>query len=435
MGGQIGVSSEVGVGSRFWFELPLQITSAVKNITIEQNVVIFSQNPKLIHQMKQTIEVWGFTIDVYADCAAIEYYTNPGVEKVPSAIVIDYPLTSEANELISRIDEQVKKSINFMLLGVDKLSDKHILELYDTILPVPINTRQLYHSLFFKAHKSDAVVTPITVAASLRRKLPKTITGLNILICDDEPTNRYVLRELLETLGHIVTQCENGFEALDLLQANVYDIAIIDLQMPEMSGIEVAEIYQYSVPNNKIPLILASANVRSDVIDLSKSYFDGYIEKPIDYQKLSAVITKIIEEKNADKQRIRFDLSRVLQTIVFDPSEFANYPKEALEGEFLTSLFEIFLENANKNLAKIKYTVERQDIAGFKDQMHALKGIAGNVKAKQLEAITRKCQEIDRMCFESKENTDYILETLQTCLNETRQVLFAYLKEEFRKNS
>ena len=128
-------------------------------------------------------------------------------------------------------------------------------------------------------------------------------------------------------------------------------------------------------------------------------------------------------------------MSRVLQTIVFDPSEFANYPKEALEGEFLTSLFEIFLENANKNLAKIKYTVERQDIAGFKDQMHALKGIAGNVKAKQLEAITRKCQEIDRMCFESKENTDYILETLQTCLNETRQVLFAYLKEEFRKNS
>ena len=435
MGGQIGVSSEVGVGSRFWFELPLQVTAAVKNIAIEQSVVILSQNPKLIHQMKQIIEVWDFTIDVYADVSVIEYYTNPGVDKVPSAIIIDYPLASEANELLTKIDGQVKKSINFMLLGADKLPDKHVLELYDTILPTPINTRQLYHSLFFKAHKSDAVVTPISVAASLKRKLPKSVTGLNILICDDEPTNRYVLRELLETLGHVVTQCENGFEALDLLQAHDYDIAIIDLQMPEMSGIEVAEIYQYSVPNNQIPLILASANVRDDVIDMSKSYFDAYIEKPIDYQKLSAIITKIIEEKNADKQRIRFDLSRVLQTIVFDPSEFANYPKEAMEGEFLTSLFEIFLDNANKNLTKIKYTIERQDIAGFKDQMHALKGIAGNVKAKQLEAITKKCQEIDRLSFENKNNTDYILDTLQNCINETRQVLFAYLKEEFRKNS
>ncbi len=435
MGGNIGVSSEVGLGSRFWFELPLQVTTEIQKVSVEQNVVVFSQNPKLIHQLKQTIEVWDYTIDAYADCEVIKYYTNPGVDKVPGAIIIDYPLAADANELISRINERIKGSINFILVGVEKLSDKRVLELYDTVLPIPINTRQLYHSLFFKSRNSDAVVTPITMATSFKRKIQKTVTGLNILICDDEPTNRYVLRELLETMGHIVTQCENGFEALDLLQQQTFDMAIIDLQMPEMSGIEVAEMYQYAAPEKAIPLILASANVRSDMIDMSKEYFDAYVEKPIDFQKLSAIITKITEERLAERQRIRFDLSRSLQTIVFDPSEFANYPKEALEGEFLSSLFEIFLENANKNMAKIKFTIERQDIAGFKEQMHALKGIAGNVKAKRLEAITRRCQEIDRESFENKENTDYILDTLQSCLNETRQMLFAYLKEEFRKNS
>ncbi|MEJ2451756.1 MAG: ATP-binding protein [Gammaproteobacteria bacterium] len=435
MGGNIGVSSEVGLGSRFWFELPLQITAAVQNITIEQNVVVFSRDPKLIHQVKQTVEVWDFTVDAYADLNVIEYYTNPGVEKVPAAVVIDYSLAEEANEYIAKIGQQVRHCINFILLGPEKLHNRQIVELYDSILPVPINTRQLYHSLFFKSHRQDTVVTPITVAASFRQRPPSAVTGLNVLICDDEPTNRYVLRELLETMGHIVSECEDGFQALDMLQENDYDMAIIDLQMPEMSGIEVAELYQYAVPDNRIPLVLASANVQAEFIDKSKLYFDAYIEKPIDYQKLSAIITRINEEKIANRQRIRFDLSRVLQTIVFDPSEFANYPKEALEGEFLSSLFEIFIESANKNLVKIRYALERQDIRGFKEQMHSLKGIAGNVKAKQLEAIARKCYEIDRESFENSDNAEYILNSLQNSLNETRQMLFDYLKNELRKNS
>lgn len=429
MGGKIGLSSEVGVGTRFWFELPLKTANVVHSISTEQNVMIVSRNPQYIHKLKQLIETWDYTIDIFSDFEPLQYLTNTAVESVPTAIIIDNQLADKGSEFIASIEKNITKFINFILLGPSKYDDKIILERYDTLLPVPIDTRQLYHAMHVKAHKYDAAtVTPINVTS--KKKLTQAIKGLHILVCDDEPTNLFVMKEILESMGHSATLVENGFEALELLQSNQYDLAILDLQMPEMSGFEVAELYQYTAPNSKIPLIMASANVKADTIEKCQQYFEAFIEKPIDHQKLSAIITKLIEDKQYSEKASRIDFSRTLQTILFDPDEFSNYPRETLESAFLSSLFSIFSDGANKLLTKIKQAIDSEDIELFKNHMHALKGIAGNVKAKRLEAITRQCMELDRNSFMVKENTTYIVDILTNCLNQTNQALFQYLKDQ-----
>jgi HPt (histidine-containing phosphotransfer) domain-containing protein len=127
-------------------------------------------------------------------------------------------------------------------------------------------------------------------------------------------------------------------------------------------------------------------------------------------------------------------LASALILPVFDPVALSNYPKAALEEGFLTALFEIFLENAKQNLEKLKQAMAQKDFVAFSDLLHAMKGIAGNVKAKRLEAIIAVCQQIERSTFEADENTDYILALLQDCIAATADELAAFLKQQSDKH-
>jgi two-component system chemotaxis response regulator CheY len=264
--------------------------------------------------------------------------------------------------------------------------------------------------------------------------MQRKFTGLTILVCSDEAATRLAMSEMLEQMGHVVWQCKSGTEALAILQGRELDMAVLDLQTPEMSGTAVAEMYHYAVPDNRIPLILVSTHIHAAVNDETRDYFDARLDKPIDGEKLAAAIANIAERKKNNPGRIRTELDKALQTTLFDPAGFSHYPKAALEEQFLSSLFAVFLENANTNLAKLKHSVEHQDIAAFGDLIHAMKGIAGNVKAKRLEAITSVCQEIDLESFQHHENTDYILDALQACLNATGRAMSDFLELEYGKH-
>jgi HPt (histidine-containing phosphotransfer) domain-containing protein len=123
------------------------------------------------------------------------------------------------------------------------------------------------------------------------------------------------------------------------------------------------------------------------------------------------------------------NLSIAENTILFDPDEFKHYPKEALEYTFLSSLFDTFSESSSKLLSQTRITIQEQDLEQFKNHMHALKGIAGNVKAKRLAEIANHCLLLDTETFLRKEETQEILDILAKCIIETNQALRNYLEK------
>jgi DNA-binding response OmpR family regulator len=255
--------------------------------------------------------------------------------------------------------------------------------------------------------------------------------ALHILICGNDVETCQGLSELLVQMGHIVRLCDNGLEALKLLHADEFELAILELHISGLSAKELAEKYRYVTSKDGIPLILISDHIPAEVNEMPGEYFAGYLDKPIDYGQVTALVAKITKKKFLEVGQIQSELARVLGISVFDPAEFAHYPKAALEEEFMTSLFAMFLENADKKLTEIGASVACKDFAAFNNLVHAMKGIAGNVKAKRLEAITAICQGIDRENFANVEMMENILDILQSSLQATADAMYAYLEQEF----
>jgi CheY-like chemotaxis protein len=119
---------------------------------------------------------------------------------------------------------------------------------------------------------------------------------LRILLAEDNPINQRVARRLLERLGHKVVVAGNGREALSMLQEETFDLTLLDVQMPEVDGLETARVIRARERNGNIhmPIFAVTAQAMSgDKERCLEAGMDGYITKPIQIDQLCAVIEQV----------------------------------------------------------------------------------------------------------------------------------------------
>lgn len=128
-------------------------------------------------------------------------------------------------------------------------------------------------------------------------KIEKNLPGaiLKILVVEDNPMNRILVQHMLESMGHKVGTCENGKEALEYLQLEIYDLMLLDMQMPVMDGKEVLQHMSESDVLNQIPvLILSASSLENNLEHLPQNV--SYLAKPVRMEELKVGITKIMEK-------------------------------------------------------------------------------------------------------------------------------------------
>ncbi len=131
----------------------------------------------------------------------------------------------------------------------------------------------------------------------------------NVLIVEDNPVNRELLRELLETRGHSVTEACNGQEALDMLGKSHPDILLIDLDMPVLDGFATVRRIRENPALASMPVLAVTAYaMQGDREKVLASGFDGYLSKPIQsgvlFEELNRLLRKHGNQENlASKQK------------------------------------------------------------------------------------------------------------------------------------
>lgn len=318
MGGKIGLVSEVGRGSIFAFDLPMQNAERrsrplVPHPCIQRRVLLFGHTQATTRMYRKALEHHRTKVVVPRDAqAAINCLQVPASGRPAVDCIV---IGGEGAESEALLDYLIAHP-NFgeipllALVAVDRMSQIAASGAVpeNRILSTPITGKEL------AAAVGEAITAPAgaprpTEAATALASGNSAPSGpsWHILVADDGPINQDVAVGLLEMLGHTCVTANSGYEALQAIRSQRFDAVLMDLEMPEMDGIEATQrIRQWEAEHGgRIPIIAVTAHASSDSGDKCiAAGMDGYLVKPFSSDKVIAALDPIIRAVPSDAQSV-----------------------------------------------------------------------------------------------------------------------------------
>ncbi len=223
-----------------------------------------------------------------------------------------------------------------------------------------------------------------------------TLSGLRILLAEDNVVNQKVAVSILEKHGYAVEIANNGEEAIEALKKMHFDIKLMDIQMTKIDGITATKIIRSSKDSEfdpNIPIIAVTAHAFKEEIERCvEAGINSCVTKPFKRQELFDEINRLVafkaEHVEAKTASAMNSGSRLNTNEVLD----------RLDGdeELLWELLEIFANDAPKQMDELKKSIDTSDIAVAERLAHTLKSTSANVGADSLKEKAFKIEELTR---------------------------------------
>ncbi|MGF1986995.1 MAG: GAF domain-containing protein [Nostoc sp. ZfuVER08] len=428
MGGIIGVESQIGKGSKFWFEVPFanQLEPILKSspplincraLVVDDN----STNCKMIHNQATT---WGMQVDrVNSAAAALKAIHKACEQGNPYNIALidmEMPETDgiklgekiKANSATAEIPliivistnqrNQVQQALKIGFAGylVKPIKASRLLDM-------TLNILQIQPALEPGTREEIQNRTTSNVANSCRiDESPNpnfcTESKLRILLAEDNLVNQKVTLKQLQTLGYKADVVANGKEVLQLLEKIPYDLILMDCHMPILDGLETTrEIHRWqesAFASRRRPVVIAmTANaMKEDKQKCLNAGMDDYLSKPVLKEKLAAILDhwadiillqQIVIEGEQTASPI--NNTEIDQTINWEHL----HQVSDNDTQFELNLLQIFVQDIKPRLEIVKSAIALYDFGQIVREAHYLKGASSNIGATAMYLAVEKLEQ------------------------------------------
>ena len=447
MGGKIGLESAVGLGSTFWFEAEMEKqperAGTVSGELAGARILLVGFPQSQREALDQSLSGWGAT-------AVAVGSVDEGVTRLIAEISLARPyhsalLYSEGKDLqlAQRFRRSAPDPAPPLVLAMQRTADvprfAALSAGFGAVLEMPFDKRQLFNVLHSVTAGEEARDGVVRLQDYARRS--GAAKGLQVLVADDNPTNREVLGRILERGGHVATLVSDGERALDALENSRFDIALIDRNMPRLSGLETVQAIRLTTrTRERLPVIVLSADVTPEAKrECLEAGADAFLAKPIEAARLLEELQVLCGGKpqEAAPESAGSGGPRLLHAErqgpipVVNTDTLADLEELGSSPAFMDKLIGVFVADNVTLMAKMEAALAARNVGEFRSHLHAMKGSAASMGA---ERLTGYCKEVGRYSdSEIKLQIPALLKTLREELAATREAFERYLQE--RKKS
>ena len=415
MGGGIGLESKEGEGSEFWFTIRLAKQLANRPVDYPKvpvtgaRILVVDDNATNREVLTAQLQSWGAVVAAVESGSTALTCMRYAVETGSpfQLAVLDMMMPGMDGATLGRaiLEDDTLKSIPLvMMTSLGQRGDAHRFKEigFSAYLIKPVRQSDLYDCLVTvltgeKQKETRAIITRHSLRDSRRG-------NARILLVEDNVTNQEVASGMLQRLGWRADVAADGMQAVQALEAQPYDLVLMDVQMPVMDGYEATRLIRdpnSGVLNHNIPIIATTAHAMAgDAEKCLAAGMSDYISKPIDPKILDQVLEKwltrkvhdVPEQASVEPARAEREppLKPPSKSLVFNREVFLERMMD--DEEFAREVAAGFAKELPALLSDLKEEIARGDLESVWKQAHKIKGSAANVGGEALRDVAAEVE-------------------------------------------
>jgi two-component system sensor histidine kinase RpfC len=415
MGGKIGIQSTPNVGTTFWFDIPFEIasnSSATKNKSWTSECTVLYLNAGAVgdSEMANLMRTWmiPFTTATSIEKALTLIKTDDGRSTFDAIIVDGMPYNNELCNLLTDMNQNISSSvIPIVLLHSEKYPPAITGLENDRLFKITSDAdNRIFYNTLHACYSRHSTEDDVLHIASRQASGQRVAGAMNILIADDNATNRVVIKRMLEKMGHICTTVSDGEEALNVMEQSDYDVVFLDKNMPGLGGIETYQAYCLAHGGtDDINFVILTADATEECRETcSEAGIELFLTKPVSLATLQNTLAtlsrpnKPLPEEHSDKPAPA--VLDATELPILNAKQFEELNQ--LSGgstDFILEMIHNFEADAKKDFQCLESSVAKHDWPGFQDAAHALKGCALHLGLSRLAQLCLKNQNISKGYF------------------------------------